>query len=307
MDTPVLEVIQTLLGLGWRRGEAPSSHTLGTAKHFGTKSFVQQKPYLQCLCALPALFDRGLASLSSSQSMAYYKLVLRTDRPGSVELGKHHRDYELDLAGAALQDLGMQPLPPADSDEDSDVPIAGARLLAAASDDGADNPTACPAGDAAEPTAGVLGAAVAALSCDAARAGQLVPCELRQGSASSAASRGDLADDAPCVGRVPVLPDLSLPNVRLETHLSPGQRGHYARLVMACPLACSSHGGGKLCCKHRNVGAKQTSTLGMREPEAFLGAWAAAAHRFQTQQAHMRYNPLVSEVRDFMIGQGWTA
>ena len=119
-------------------------------------------------------------------------------------------------------------------------------------------------------------------------------------------SSSDSSDSAPLA----VLSSVAIPQpevigVTLEEHLVPGQRGHYRRLIAQCPLRRCKHAGTIACTKKRGVGQRQIEALGPRGPEAFLGAWAAAANNFSSQKAHVQWNPPIAQVRAFMVDRGW--
>ena len=87
--------------------------------------------------------------------------------------------------------------------------------------------------------------------------------------------------------------------VTLECRGSPGQVGHYRRLRLNCKLSLQcKHSGSVPCNKSRVLNA--IGIFGEREPEAFLIAWADAAHRFSTRAAHMRHMPSHQDAREVL-------
>jgi hypothetical protein len=287
--TPVLVVLRLLGRQGWSRGQLPDWHTETSDKTFGQEKFVHRKPYLQCLLILDQLRQRGLQELSSSQPIAYYRALLHSPSPASIPLGKKCDEYIVamarDVARGHVSPLAMEALmaPCSDVEEEDtfegnfDDPASGEEALPQ------DRPIVCPVSE-----------------------GQLVVATDTPGQL---AYRMDSVDVSGIVVNLgwPFEYVPRLRNVRLEEHLQPGQPGHYRRLIMTCPLAhCRHRQAGKgECQKKRNIGQSQTAAFGDREPEAFLGAWAAAASQFEARQSHVRWAPPRNVVRDFMVSQNW--
>ena len=89
--------------------------------------------------------------------------------------------------------------------------------------------------------------------------------------------------------------------VYLETHLSPGQNGHYRRYVVHCPV----HWGvdGNKCRKRRNVGVEQCKA-GDLAPIAYLGVWIKKARDFANKKLHVKCSPSDAEVVGYMKDNG---
>ena len=89
--------------------------------------------------------------------------------------------------------------------------------------------------------------------------------------------------------------------VYLETHLSPGENGHYRRYVVHCPV----HWGvdGSKCRKRRNVGVEQCKA-GDLAPVAFLGVWIKKARDFANKKLHVKCCPSDAEVVGYMKDNG---
>ena len=89
--------------------------------------------------------------------------------------------------------------------------------------------------------------------------------------------------------------------VYLETHLSPGENGHYRRYVVHCPV----HWGvdGSKCRKRRNVGVEQCRA-GDLAPVAFLGVWIKKARDFANKKLHVNFCPSDAEVVGYMKDNG---
>ena len=84
-DTPILKIMQYLKNAGWSVGAESKFHTASEPKRcYGTCDFVERRSYLQCLCVLPQLHDKGLDKLKVGLSASYYHCLLHADNPGSV-------------------------------------------------------------------------------------------------------------------------------------------------------------------------------------------------------------------------------
>ena len=298
-NVPVMIVMRLLGRKGWRRGVVPDAHTADSAKHFGHVNFHAKRPYLQCLLVLDQLGQRGLSELSPKQPMAYYRLVLHSKAPGSVPLGKLAKDYTSELgssiAQGAVRIVHSDWVAPA-SDDEEDALMRAEFAEHADCGDGHDMAVGEQSGDAHEP--GDLLSKKPHSSSDNPSIGQ--PNELYPVN-----ELGDPIVSSFLARSVPYIP--LMPNIRFEQHLEPGQPNHYKRLIVNCPLAnCEHRRVGAACGKKRNMGQRQTAKFGEREPEGYLGAWAAAADRFTSSEAHVRWNPSTAQVRKFMVSRGWS-
>ena len=288
--TLVLIIMRLLGRQGWRRGPMPAFHTETSEKTFGRDRFVQRKAYLQCLVVLDQLRQRGLAELSSSQPIGYYRLRLHSKLPGDVPICQKSDDYFAILNGhiargsaehVAIETIVAQA---SDAEEEQGFQISFDDRVSEA--------------EPRTPNAGSPGENI-----PLADIGHGSAIQLQQVFQVPAVDSGGIVINAVQPGQYAVV----LPNVRYEEHMLPGQCGHYRRLIVMCPLAECRHreAGQSGCQKKRNIGHRQTMMLGSREPEAFLGAWAAAASQFDTRSAHVRWQPPVSAVREFMARHGW--
>ena len=295
-DTPVFALIRALKAQGWQRGEPPATHTFDSPKKFGDSDFVSKKPYLQCLLVMQQLFDRGLSGLPSSEPMSYYKLVMHAKQPATLTCGQGSRKYESLMDSVATQILQVDPLPAHESDEDDN---AGSGTLAMFAQDTDEEPASGSGSQVLPPDHGPAiqqheqPAGMVEHGGSSGSAGQVSE---PSGLDIAVVSRRGTRRYYPC----------SLPDVRLDVHLQPGQRGHYRRLIITCPHAHTSHDDGTYPCqKHRNLGQRQMQNLGHREPEAFLGTWAAGAHDFTSREEHVKWDPSAKQVRAWMIAEGW--
>lgn len=290
--TPVLIIIRALQKAKWKKGPSPSEHTADSELFFGEGNFVQRKPYLQCLVILSLLRERGLASLPSTESVAYYRLVLRSSRPAEVQRGQIASHY------AALMDTSLGPAALcAFEDEVSDV-----------QDDVSDDESSV-SGDVdcdLPPVGDVASAPVMAN-------GDGVVVESPSGGQRTVDASAFVAslDESECqllvASRLSRKYHPQIPGITFEEHNEPGQRGHYKRLTIACPQARvgGDHCGNRFCCKRRGLGANQMKHFGPLEPEAYLAVWAANAHKFKNARKHKRWSPSVGQVRAFMRMKGW--
>ena len=287
-EAPLLMIMRELHLRGWTRGDAPAVHTLDSPKFYGSKAFIHRKAYMQCLLGLDILVDSGLERLSSKQPIAYYKLLLKSTRPASVPLNKKALEYE-ELGqdcNIVIDIRGELPAAPHEGDEESDAPM----------------------GEGGPPCHALMnigpqvdGAGNALMDrVDGSDSAEQASEDEAESSASSSGSSEVLGDQ-----RLPRRPITSLPNIAIEEHLEPGQRGYYIRLRIMCPFRNCKHSGSWECRRNRNFGHWQTRHFGQREPEAFLGAWAEAAPRFRSRRAHIKWSPSTNDVKAFMQRQGW--
>ena len=281
---PVWKLLLFLTAQGWKRQAAPASHTPTAIKAFGMSGFVTRKAYLKCLCVLDELFQRGLMQLCSRQPMSYYKLVARSSAPATVIMGKTHVEYTQLLAIVGDPCDTSLRVAPGSGDEADDASV-----------NREDSEGECSA------NLGVAGLS----SKDSAQqhdSGRSLSSSVLIPPAPSDDALFDV--DGPMVFHT----DSSAPLVgglRLDVHLEPGQRGHYRRWVMPCPLRHCQHVGGKYPCqRNRSMGPGQIAHFGQREPEAFLGCWAEAAHRFPSRARHMGWSPSVAQVREYIQRHG---
>jgi hypothetical protein len=77
-----------------------------------------------------------------------------------------------------------------------------------------------------------------------------------------------------------------------------GEKGHYRRYRVLCPLAGTQHAGGRSCEKYRS--AALSHDMGPVEPLAYLGAWAAASTDCGSRAAHVAFRPGTRAVRAYM-------
>ena len=259
---PFLLIFEELRRRGWLLDPAARRHhkptdalamTLHGARH--------RKTYYQALLLLPEWFASGLPMMSRSQRNAYYRVLLCSPDAGYRNAvnpklsGKEYKSMlmELDAVGGDAADMGMR------------VP-AGPGAAAAAPIDEVDDIGGAP------PTRVVVPAVAEHDDTDS--------------TASSNSSDGSSGEST--VG------GSARPYTWLDTWLGrPLRFGRFQeatkcdeRLILIC-----SEPGHFECKKHRNVGEGQRQVLGVREPLAFLGAWAQAAIRFPGTAAHIKFTP----------------
>ena len=87
--------------------------------------------------------------------------------------------------------------------------------------------------------------------------------------------------------------------VAREIHLSPGQRGHYDRLV----VKCARH----QVIKTRAFDVKAAAKLGLgdAEPYAFLGVWLRHCDWCSSAAAHKGFVPSSEQVKAYVATQQW--
>ena len=301
-EVPVFMIMKKLLASGWSHGPQPALHRPGIdSKCFGNGRFVARRHYLQCLLDIDHLCGSALDALPSDKPDSYYKALLHDPRVLASYEDKENgqRIPEVDIAVAS---------------DSSDVPMGSGNRPASHSFD--DPPAAeprargvncdvpivdLPAGSAAGPDPPVGHRAQYAERIETSDSA--ASSSSGEGSQSESSGSGELLKvsqhplDAPASS---YLPGTSTHAIMIDEHLQPGQRGHYRRLLIRCPLGHCRHAGYLQCQKYRSLGANQTSHFGHREPAGFLAAWADAAHRFPDRAAHMRYVPSVPEIAQAM-------
>ena len=321
--TPTLLVLEQLKRAGWDRGPSPALHDASTPRLFGEDKFANKKHYLQCLLSLGQLGQKGLIALPSGQSSWYYRAVLASEHPAGVAPGALARDYKALLFGH-----GQERVTADDGGEGPRLAICDAS--ASDADSGAEDAvmSIVRAGDLANEEPPVNEAAgqfpQALLDADqSVEPGQAVagqsPVDRPDAPSprASSSSSGSGADSADGDGEVVALRsdgqfaanyNARRPVnecIRVEEHLQPGMPGHYRRYTTICPLASSGHCAVVACGKRRNCGAAQMGSLGRAAPEAFLMVWREKASSFGSKADHQRWSPTWSEVRRYMVAQGW--
>ena len=277
--------------------------------------FAARKRYLQCLAVQDRLSQRGLVALSSRETQLYYRAVLASDRPASIPRGAKAQEYKAllqaleDSPGSALAAIGNG-ADSEDSDSGHSSVMVGRWPLPRREDD------LPPANEASsglpqfspprEPARGGTGGDVVPLGS--------TPGELSEpGPPPSAAEAShDSGEDSPVFcAAAQQLQALGPPRppingcIRVEEHLRPGMPGYYRRYTTVCPLARTQHCAVLTCGKARNCGSAQMGSLGPAAPEAFLMVWREKAAAFPTKAAHQRWSPTWSEVRRYMVANGW--
>lgn len=269
---PVLVIMKALRAKGWSIGPCPSIHNKDSDKLFGTSGFVKNRLFLQCLCALPQLQEKGVGDIHSGQLVSYYQCLLTVPQPGDVQPARNAKYYKSLLDGCAAG--------PSRSVRD----------------------TLCDDGPSDE----VIGLPShlhvgSVLSLDASEVPQSTSAHPGDSQAIVPSDSGDESE-----GIVTSIPLASValgteplhPSIYVSEFKQQGQSGHYRRLMIRCPLSghCAHGTPSRRCVKYRNTMANQTKALGQREPEAYLLAWAAAAARFSCKEDHVGYNPTAGEV-----------
>ena len=95
------------------------------------------------------------------------------------------------------------------------------------------------------------------------------------------------------------------PSLTFDEFGTPGKAGYYKRWHLRCPLRDAQHWVIEHeCGRRRNIGPVQCQHFGELEPQAFLLAWAAKASAYDDKGEHMKYNPSVAEVREFLAARG---
>ena len=232
--------------------------------------------FLQCLASLDLLVGRGLERLVRGRPNLFYACVLKSERPGSIPVGKAHADYKAMLEDKYEDKENQDPMKAiaADIDEgDGCVVARKPRKPCKRQSDHAQNPKA------------------------KAKKRRPVLLEDSEDSSSSSTSSSSNGRD-----RSAIREEFHVVNgfhICHEEHLTPGVRGYYSRYIIKCNSVrhwCRDKGH---CRKKRNAGTSQTS-LGPKEPLAFLCVWAFHWGEFLSRHAHIRHSPAQAEVLEYM-------
>ena len=86
----------------------------------------------------------------------------------------------------------------------------------------------------------------------------------------------------------------SIEGVPIHLTCSATDDDEYVRKSVSC-----SELGHEGCCKSRRC--TFSTNFGQLEPVGYLGCWLGGASRFATREAHMRWKPQVSEVREYLV------
>jgi hypothetical protein len=287
-DTPAWPLMQSLWGEGFRYGKPPIEHTshartltfMGEAE----SDFIARKPYLQCLLSFPSLRKKGLKKLNTVQNQAYYKCVLRSDAPSTVPLQAKDEEYKAILAESdsapkdeckAFLDHGAAALTLGDGRRDDN---------ASGSEDDVHVPLR-------------------------RRQGHRLPGHRRTVVYDSCSdSEAEMSDDDAFDGSHDHIEDVDTvqttfevegQRVYQETHLQPGQRGHYVRYKVRCPY--HNRPRGKWCSRCRNIGPAQCA-LGKNAPIAYLGVWLKHHNEFESAAKHISdCKPSMQDVHAYMV------
>jgi uncharacterized protein YciW len=289
-DTPMYFILKILATKGWTSGRAPLAHTAASALTFGAKvhQCVAKRAYLQCLVTIDTLREHGLEALPSGQQQGYYKALLKSAFPATVKVGQR-ADYYKALLKEEHADSDRMP-----SNDTSDSDNAEERI-------GPPAKHVCTPTEA-DPRKLIQGRSLPFTEAHP-RTNHADPLTIdAEGAVSEAIATVEATglteeDDVIICDAAWTSMDISY-GVALECRGSPGQVGHYRRLRLNCKLSQCKHSGSVPCNKSRVLNA--TGMFGKREPEAFLIAWADAAHRFSTRAAHMKHMPSHQEVREVL-------
>ena len=290
-DTPIYFIMKFLTAKGWKPGKAPLQHTAESELKSGAiqlNQCVAKRAYMQCLETIDTLRDHGLEALPSGQQQGYYKSVLASKFPATVKVGQK-ADYYKALLEKEHADSDCLP-----SNDNSDSDNAEERI-------GPPAKHVCTPTEA-DPRKLIQGRSPPFTEAHP-RTNHADPLTIDAEAAASEAIATDVAtglteeDDVIICDVAWTSMDISY-GVTLECRGSPGQSGHYRRLRLNCKLSQCQHSGSVPCNKSRVLNA--TGIFGKHEPEAFLIAWADAAHRFSTRDAHMRHVPSHQDVREVL-------
>lgn len=323
-----LQCIEKLFAAGWSFDrDQPAIHDMSTRRAFWTSNPLTSRPYMQCLLALPDLINSGTCGgVSSSETVAYYKRLLRPQSSDPLPIENNLDERMLDEVVAHSQD--NEPLP---LEDDAASPSSGSeqpapavkkrrtgvlrlrrsvdvlgqlqRAMVVTKAQSALHPLPSPPRPPSPLPLANIGpdeeggpAAMQAAASQSELSLALVPCDGDPVPARDVAVAASDVDSDPPVPYGPhmfVLPlQLEGQNIRIERH---DYLQTYSRLIVRC--TCRLHGP---CEKKRNTGKKQTMNFGAIEPYAFLGCWLRAASRFDAKAEHLRHEPSLAEMQAYI-------
>ena len=319
-----IELMETLLRIGWTVGQPPREHTLHAEKVFRVKDAIKERLYLTCLVRLSeVLAANGGVVLLSGQSPDVYAAYLSALTGDS----KAVEDEQCDPADmAAIEDIGddmeFDDLYAKHDDQSSvqkrkRTPTQGAReakklklsdnimsTLCVVPLMEAPRPIVDDAGAAAsshEPAVAIAVAVPAgnptlAAHEDVSEQKDIVANIARNINAAPAVPVGTVAVERP-------LP-LVLEGATIYHELRVGENP-YHRIRVECPIP--GHKAKKACCRRRNLHGDQCKNFGPMEPYAYLGAWLRKGNQYAARSGHMdtKSLPSKSEIEAYMRDQEW--
>lgn len=323
---PTVVLLERLHAEGWRKAPPLVQHTLDSPKNLRiSKNTLAEKHYLQCVLCLPQLLSETYPALPVGQPQDYYAVVLQASRPESIQTGQPAKYYRQLLRGASTVPGAM--LLHAEDDsakEEEDQPMADC-LGSVPPDDcaqrakrkrqqiepsmQADVRSTLDVAEIEVPSHPIQSEATSAFGH--ACGGALV--------SSGSAGHPQREEVAPVRGANPgeqgsirmpreVVASVAGVDIVQESHLLPGEPGHYRRMAIRCTLVSHRTPSGArpcACNKFRNCGPRQTAHFGDMEPAGYLAAWLRKGDAFETRASHVRYAPTLAEVESEMKLQGW--
>ena len=331
-DTPAVVLLERLAIAGWTRGKPPLEHTLATPKQFLVKDPIRSKTYMQCLLRLPELVGEGrqLDTLRSDQPRMYYSCVLANKEGHLVPLGQKARCYAALMAicdqapeqqgqddmsvgsgksgGSSDEFMVVAPSPDRRGQRGRGRGRGGQRAERSA----AAEPDWCSLVLATPPAPPAVERPEALEDAPPGAASSSGEVTAPPGAASSS---GEVAAPLGAASAFVAVPQpregvlrrtrnwemqfLEGAAVSRDIHFSPGQPGHYDRLV----VKCARH----QVIKTRSFDVKAAAKLGLgdAEPYAFLGAWLRQCELCPSAAAHKGFVPTAEQVRSYVASQKW--
>ena len=300
-DVPVLQLLKHLRANGWQPLPEPERHDGSSTKHFGSDNYVSKRHYLQCLVNLGTLLASGLESLPSKRPANYYQKLLLAEDPRQMSISLECQQKQIidAAAGNASDDEIMESRPVGRVAKRRRLPAVTVPAVSAAPP----NPTTDRLMDLLDQTEDTSrkppDPPASGTGSHASSNHNSSDSSSSDNASSSSSDSSSSVTVARATGKREVYDGLSSQHrIAIDERGVIGQPGYYRRLCIRCPLAGGSHfHQGKDCQKYRNIGAAQCQSLGPREPELYLLAWADAAATYCSRALHMQFKPTVTDMR----------
>lgn len=276
--------MQSLRGLDFKYAKPPDEHTQRSRKAMGEEEsdFVPRKPYLQCLIVFTQLRKKGLTKLSSTQNQAYYRCVLRSDAPATVPLQARDEEYK------AILEKHSTPTDECTAFLNQNAALA---LRDRHSDDNA--------GDDEDDFHIPLRRRIRLWLPNRRRTVVYDSCSDSEAEMSDDDAVDDFHGHIDDLITVQTTFEVEGQRVYQETHLHPGQPGHYVRYKVRCPY--HERPENKWCSRCRNIGPAQCA-LGKNAPIAYLGVWLKHHSQYSSAAGHIgQCRPSTQEVHEYMV------
>lgn len=223
--------------------------------------------------------------------MTYYMALLKLSDPKGVPTGKQAKFYE-----TLIQNHGNADAVDTDSDS-SDIVMASAPVLAQTVSWRSTDVLTAKIGDRRRPEQVPAHSILSSLTMPGNVEGDGdTGNDHSHTSEESQSSDSDIDICAQAQHQDVYQPFQHVFPIVMDSHLQPGEPGHYKRLMIKCPLSTCQHFDHRPCQKYRSLGPGQMRQFGHCEPEAYLVAWADAAKLFARRHEHMQHRPSPNDI-----------